>query len=118
MEIDVRSHGRADVIVMRGHLKQGDPVDELCKTLDGLLAGGHLFVVANIADVEMADSTGLGALVRYQAILKRKGGAIKLVQPSKLVLQTLKLCCLSSMFEIFNHEIAAIQSFPEPAAAG
>lgn len=116
MEIDVRKQGRVHVIRMRGQLKLGEPVQELCVALDGVLDEGHTSVVASMADVPMADSSGIGAIIRYQSMLKQKGGAIKLVQPSKLVTQTLKILCLLSMFEIFEDETAAIQSFPDAAA--
>lgn len=118
MEIDVRKQGRVHVIRMRGQLKLGDPVEELRTALDGVLAEGHTSVVASMGEVPMADSSGIGALVRYQSQLKQKGGAIKLVQPSKLVTQTLKILGLLNMFECFDDESAAIQSFPDAAAAG
>ena len=118
MEIDVRKQGRVHVIRMRGQLKLGDPVEELRTALDEVLAEGHTSVVASMGEVPMADSSGIGALVRYQSMLKQKGGAIKLVQPSKLVTQTLKILGLLNMFETFDDESAAIQSFPDAAAAG
>ncbi len=118
MEIDVRKQGKVHVIRMKGQLKLGDPVDELRTAIDGVVAEGHVSVVASMGEVPMADSSGIGALVRYQSMLKQKGGAIKLVQPSKLVTQTLKILGLLSMFEIFDDERAAIASFPDAAAAG
>jgi anti-anti-sigma factor len=118
VEIDVRKQGKVHVIRMRGQLKLGDPVDELRTALDGVIAEGHTSVVASMGEVPMADSSGIGALVRYQSMLKQKGGAIKLVQPSKLVTQTLKILGLLNMFETFDDEGAAVQSFPDAAAAG
>jgi len=118
VEIDVRKQGKVHVIRMRGQLKLGDPVDELRKALDGVIAEGHTSVVASMGEVPMADSSGIGALIRYQSTLKQKGGAIKLVQPSKLVTQTLKILGLLNMFEAFDDETAAIASFPDAATAG
>ncbi len=40
------------------------------------------------------------------------------MQPSKLVTQTLKILGWLNMFETFDDEAAAIQSFPDAAAAG
>ncbi len=118
MDIDVRRVGKVHVIKMKGQLKLGEPVDELRATMDGIINEGSFSVVASMADVPMADSSGIGALVRYQAALKQKGGALKLVQPSKLVTQTLRILGLLSVFEVFEDENAAVQSFPGAVAAG
>ena len=118
MEIDVRKQGKIHIIRMRGQLKLGDPVEQLRTALEGVIAEGHVTVVASMGEVPMADSSGIGALIRYQSMLKQKGGGIKLVQPSKLVIQTLKILGLLNLFEIFEDETAAISSFPEAAAAG
>lgn len=118
MDIDVRKQGKVHVIRMRGQLKLGDPVEQLRVALEGVLAEGHTSVVASMAEVPMADSSGIGALIRYQSMFKQKGGSIKLVQPSKLVIQTLKILGLLNLFEIFDDENAAITSFPDAAAAG
>ena len=42
---------------------------------------------------------------------ERGGGSIKLVQPSKMVLQTLKLVAVLNLFEVFETEEQAVQSF-------
>ncbi len=118
MDIDVRKFGKVHTVRLKGQLKLGEAVDELRSTLDGIIAESSFSVVLNMTEVPMADSSGVGVLVRYQASLKQKGGALKLVNPSKLVSQTLKILGLLSVFEVFNDENAAVQSFtPESAAA-
>jgi anti-anti-sigma regulatory factor len=42
---------------------------------------------------------------------KEAGGALKLVNPSKQVIQTLKMCNLLPLFEVFSEEQEAISSF-------
>ena len=118
MDIDVRKSGKVHTVRLKGQLKLGGPVDELRSTLDGIVAESHYSVVLNMTEVPMADSSGVGVLVRYQSSLKQKGGALKLVNPSKLVTQTLKILGLLSVFEVFSDETAAVQSFsPEAATA-
>jgi len=65
----------------------------------------------NIAAVPMIDSSGIGVLVRSLTTAKRRGGNLKLVNPSKLALRTLKIVGLVNLFEIFNDEGEAVQSF-------
>ncbi len=117
MDIDVRKFGKVHAVRLKGQLKLGEAVDDLRSTLDGILAEPSLSVVLNMTEVPMADSSGIGVLVRYHASLKQKGGALKLVNPSKLVTQTLKILGLLSVFEVFQEETAAVQSFSPEAAA-
>ena len=42
---------------------------------------------------------------------KQRGGSVKLVNPSKFALQTLKLVGVVNLFEIFQDEDAAVASF-------
>ena len=53
----------------------------------------------------------IGALVRSQTTAKQQGGAVKLVNPTKFVLQTLKLVGLLNVFEVHTDETAAVKSF-------
>lgn len=117
MDIDVRKFGKVHAIRLKGQLKLGDPVDELRSTLEGIISDSSFSVVLNLGEVPMADSSGVGVLIRYQSMLKQKGGALKLVSPSKLVTQTLKILGLLSVFEVFQDESAAVQSFSPEAAA-
>lgn len=111
MDIDVHKLGKVQVIRLRGSLKLGEPVDQLRSAVDGIINEGSFHVVLNLAEVPMADSSGVGALVRYHASFKQKGGALKLVSPSKLVAQTLKILGLSAIFDTFDNEDAAVHSF-------
>ncbi len=117
MDIDVRKFGKVYTIRLKGQLKLGDPVDELRTALDGIVAESSFAVVLNLTEVPMADSSGVGVLIRYQSMFKQKGGALKLVNPSKLVTQTLKILGLLNIFEVFQDENAAVQSFAPEAAA-
>jgi anti-sigma B factor antagonist len=116
VDIDVRKFGKVHVVRLRGSLKLGEAVDELRSAFDGLIAEGQFQVVLNMGEVPMADSSGVGALVRYQASLKQRGGALKLVNPSKLVSQTLKILGLLNVFDVFDNEDAAVQSFASATA--
>jgi len=111
LDINVRKYSQVQVIRLRGDLKIGDPVDSLRQTLEELFGGGDYCLVVNIAEVPMIDSSGIGLLVRSLTTSKQRGGSLKLVNPSKLALQTLKIVGLVNLFEIFNDEGQAVQSF-------
>ena len=111
MDINVRKQGQAQVIRLRGDLKIGEAVDSLRQALEELFGAGDHRLVVNIAEVPMIDSSGIGLLVRSLTTAKQRGGSLKLVNPSKLAMQTLKIVGLVNLFEIFNDEGEAVQSF-------
>ena len=81
------------------------------KTIDDAMSAGDTRLVINFADVPMIDSSGIGILVKAMASAKQRGGGVKLVSPSKFVVQTLKLIGVLNLFETFEDENAAVQSF-------
>ncbi len=111
MDINVRKFTDVFVVQLRGDLKIGDAVDGFRQTLEDLLNGGDTRIVVNIAQVPMIDSSGIGVLVRSLTSAKQRGGSLKLVSPSKLAMQTLKIVGLLNLFEIFDDEEVAVQSY-------
>jgi anti-sigma B factor antagonist len=113
LDIDVRKHaeGNVHVIHLRGDLKLGDPVDGLRQACLDLMNEGETRLVVNLSQVPMIDSSGIGVLVRTLTQAKQHGGSLKLVNPSKFALQTLKIVGLLGLFELFDDETQAIQSF-------
>ncbi len=89
----------------------GSAVDGLRQTMEEALANGDTRIVINLSEVSMIDSSGIGLLVRFLASTKQHGGNVKLVQPSKFALQTLRLVGVLNLFEIFDNDDAAVESF-------
>ena len=111
MDIDIRRFGDVQVIRLRGSLTLGSPVDDLRQTLDQALSAGDTGLVLNLSDVRWIDSSGVGVLVKSLTSAKQVGGSLKLVNPSKPALQTLKMCNLLPLFDVFDEESEAVQSF-------
>jgi anti-sigma B factor antagonist len=111
VEINVRKHSDVQVIKLRGDLKMGNPVDDLRQLLEELFAAGDMKIVIDLAEVQMVDSSGIGVLVRNLASAKQRGGSLKLVNPSKLTQQTLKMVGLLPLFEVFTEDETAVASF-------
>ena len=111
VDIDIRKIGEVQVFRLRGPLTLGDPVDNLRQALDEVINVGDTNLVLNLGDVRWIDSSGIGVVVKALTSAKRNGGTMKLVNPSKPALQTLKMCGLLPLFEIYNEESEAVQSF-------
>jgi anti-sigma B factor antagonist len=89
----------------------GEAVDGLRQTMEEAISNGDTRMVLNLAEVSMIDSSGIGLLVRFLASTKQRGGNIKLVQPSKFAVQTLRLVGVLNLFEIFDTDDTAVESF-------
>ena len=111
MDINVRKRSQVQVIQLRGPLRMGPAVDGLRQTMEEALGNGDTRLVLNLAEVPMIDSSGIGLLVRFLASTKQRGGNIKLVQPNKFAVQTLRLVGVLNLFEIFDNDDAAVESY-------
>jgi anti-sigma B factor antagonist len=111
MDINVVKRGEVQLIRLRGPLRMGEAVDSLRQTLEEAMAAGDSRLVLNIAEVPMIDSSGIGLVVRFLASTKQRGGNVKLVQPSKFAVQTLRLVGVLNLFEVFDDDAAAVESF-------
>lgn len=111
MDINVRKRANSQLIQLTGSLKMGEAVDALRRTIEELLTAGETHLVLNLAEVPIIDSSGIGLLVRFLASSKQRGGNVKLVNPSKFTIQTLRIVGVLNLFEVFESDDAAIESF-------
>ena len=111
VDISVRKQSDAQVIKLQGNLRLGPTADSLKNLFDQLLQEDETQIVLNLSEVPSMDSSGIGVVVRGLTAMKERGGSIKLVQPTKMVLQTLKLVAVLNLFEVFENEEDAVQSF-------
>jgi anti-sigma B factor antagonist len=111
VEIDVRTQDQVKIVRLRGKLNLGASLDRANETLKDLLNAGESRFLLDLQEVPMIDSSGIGLLVRYLTAAKQHGGSLKLLNPSKFALQTLKLVRVLSLFEVFEDQQAAVASF-------
>ena len=113
MDIDIRTFGELKLLKIKGRITLGAGVDRLRNTFDELLALGSNRWVLDVSEVAMIDSSGIGLLVRYLTSAKQQGGALKLLNPTKFALQSLKMIGLLNLFEVFEDQDTAVSSFAE-----
>jgi anti-anti-sigma factor len=111
VDIDISDIGDVKLVKLTGRLTLGEAVDKLRASMDDLLNGGATHFVMDLSDVAMIDSSGIGLVVRYMSTAKQKGGALKLLNPTKFALQTLKMIGLLNRFEVFQDQGEAVASF-------
>jgi anti-sigma B factor antagonist len=111
MDIEVRSQGQVKIVKLRGRLSLGESVDRLRATVEDLLGSRDVRLVFDLGELTTVDSSGIGLLSRFLTSTKQQGGSLKLVSPSKFVVQTLKLVGLLNLFEVFPDVPSAVGSF-------
>jgi anti-sigma B factor antagonist len=112
MSLDIRESSRegVDILSLKGRLTVGE-ASSVREKVTAVIVAGTVNVLLNLEHVEYIDSTGLGALVICFTSLKKAGGALKLVNPNKRNVELLLLTKLHTIFEVFNDEQDAVNSF-------
>jgi anti-sigma B factor antagonist len=85
--------------------------EKLGDKVRSVIANGDRKVLLNLASVAYIDSAGLGELVNAYTTVKRQGGALKLVGVTKKLKDLLVITKLSTVFDAFETEAAAVESF-------
>lgn len=111
MKIEERWLGPVMVLDVIGRLGAGDGVGLLKDKINSVTLQGHRQVLLNLGGVPHIDSNGLGELIAARTTVTRSGGDIKLVNLTARVQDLLAICRLSNVFETFDSEADALQSF-------
>ena len=74
-------------------------------------------MVIDLAKVTTVDSSGLGTLVAGFASLEKSGGRLKLANLSPKIAELMTITKLYTVFEIFDDERAAVDSFKDQSKA-
>lgn len=99
------------ILDLAGRLVAGPEAGEARGAFEEAVSNGNNRVVLNMKDVDYIDSTGLGTLVIGHSAASDAGGTMKLLNLSKRSAQLLVLTKLSTVFEIFDDEQSAVNSF-------
>lgn len=113
MSVKLTTHVVRDVTVIdaSGKLTLGEGTGALRTMIRELVQGGARQVVVNMADLSYIDSSGLGELIAAHTTITTAGGEIKLLNLAKRVHDLMKLTKLYTVFETFDDETAAVDSF-------
>jgi anti-sigma B factor antagonist len=113
MSLDIQQREREGIVLLdlKGRLVVGEPIGSLRERIRELSETGRNNVILNLEGVDYIDSTGLGGLVISYTTLKKAGGALKVLNLSRRNIELLVLTKLSTVFEVFNDEQDAVNSF-------
>jgi anti-sigma B factor antagonist len=113
MPLDLVQREREGITLLDldGRLTMGDEATRLRDTLRGLATAGVRTVILNLRGVDYIDSTGLGALVVCFTSMRKQGGKLKLENLNRRNIELLLFTKLTTVFEVFNDEQDAVNSF-------
>jgi anti-sigma B factor antagonist len=111
MEINERIVGGVTILDLNGKLTIGDGAQLLKDKSESLVFQGRKQVIVNLGAVPYIDSGGLGQLVACYTTLTRAGGRLTLVNLNTRNHDLLSITKLVSVFETFDTEREAIDSY-------
>ena len=120
MALAIAHRGREgiEILDLDGRLVFGEEDLQFRNEIDKLLRAGKNRVVLNLARLAEIDTTGLGTLLFALAKLRKEGGGLALVNLRSSHIELLELTKLETVFEVFDDEQEAINSFFPAARFG
>jgi anti-sigma B factor antagonist len=97
-----------------GRIVFGDESSRLRETIKKHLAETNR-IVLNLGEISYIDSGGLGTLVGLRTSALNAGGTIKLTKLTKRVGDLLQVTKLLTVFDVYNSEAEAVESFRKAA---
>ena len=117
MQIDERTVGDVVILDLKGRVMLGEGDEVLKDKINALLNQGRKNLVLNLEAVPYIDSAGLGEVVRTYTTVSRQGGRLKLLNLTKRISDLLAITKLLTVFDTYDSESEAVQSFSASAKA-
>ena len=111
MEILQRREGNIVILDIYGAISLGESKEKFAQVMDDLLSEQDTSVLVNFSGINYVDSTGIGELVGYLNKFVEKNCQLKILKPHDRILKLLQITKLDTMFEIYDDEAKALESF-------
>jgi anti-sigma B factor antagonist len=112
MQIHERALGGLTILDLNGKLTIDNGAQLLKDKCESLVFQQRTQVIVNLAAVPYIDSGGLGQLVACYTTMAKAGGRLTLANINKTNHDLLSITKLVAVFETFDSEEAAVQSYP------
>ena len=117
IKIEERVIGHVTVLDIVGRLTIDEAAGHLKDKINSLIAQQRTHIIANLGKVPYIDSGGLGELVASYGSIAKANGAMKLLNVNSRNHNLLSITRLLTLFESFDSEAEAVQSFETIAPA-
>jgi anti-sigma B factor antagonist len=116
MQLKLSTKTKDGVLVVDcvGRIVFGDESMAIRETVKKAIAENNR-IVLNLGEISYIDSGGLGTLVGLRTSAQNAGGTIKLTNLTKRVGDLLQVTKLLTVFDVYNSEAEAVESFRKAA---
>jgi anti-sigma B factor antagonist len=111
IKIEERIIGHVTVLDIVGKLTMDEAARHLKDKINSLISQQRTRIVVNLKNVPYIDSGGLGQLVASYGSVMKTDGALKLLNVNSRNHDLLSITRLVTLFESFDSEAEAVQSF-------
>ena len=111
MKFNTRQNGNVTILDLSGRITIGSGEEALRNATQEILNSGAKNVVINMGGVTMIDSSGIGELVSAYTTATNRGAKLKLANLPAKVSDILTITQLITVFDVFDSEAEAVQSF-------
>ncbi|HYL97909.1 MAG TPA: STAS domain-containing protein [Blastocatellia bacterium] len=111
LSIKERQAGSVTILDLSGKITIGEGSVQLREAVRKLLDDGKKNIILNLGQVAYVDSSGIGELVSSYTTTNNQGGHLKLLNLTKKIQDLLMITKLLTVFESFDNEQAAVDSF-------
>jgi anti-sigma B factor antagonist len=116
LRLSVRTRDSVLIVDCVGRVVFGDESSALRETVKKLITQNSR-ILLNLGGVTYIDSGGLGTLVALYTTARNNGGSVKLSNLTERVDDLLQITKLLTVFEVYDSEELALESFRKEAAA-
>ncbi len=114
--IEERLISHVTVLDLAGKLTADRGAEHLKDKINSLISQGRTHILLNLRNVPYIDSGGLGQLLASYGSVMKAGGGLKLLNVTSRNHDLLSITRLVTVFESFESEAEAVQSFQTIAA--
>lgn len=112
MEISAREKSNVVIFDIEGEIRRSDLTDvTLHQLVKDQLDDGKRNILLNFRDVEFIDSFGVGEILASYISTHNLGGKLKIAKISKKLYIIFQVTMLTKVFEIFDDEDMALDSY-------
>jgi anti-sigma B factor antagonist len=102
------AHPHLTLITLKGHITGGPQAVEFSTHLNKLVAGGTKYIIADLSNISLINSSGLGMLVGGLTTMRKNGGTMRFASIPQNVMSLLEMTRLSTVFDMYESVDAAV----------
>lgn len=111
MNASARTAGDVTILSLSGRLMGGPDAETARRMIREALEQGVRKIIIDIGDISWVNSSGLGILIATHLSVTSAGGAVKLCRVNNRIKQLFMVTQLQSVFDTYESEAEALQSF-------